>query len=85
MDYSTNAKEFPVKESKAEKFRRLSSARTNKILESLMLLSNLSNTSYYEFTPDEVTCMFKLIERELKLCEASFNLVVLKYLSKGEQ
>ena len=85
MDYSTNVQEFPGKETKAEKFRRLSNARLNKIVYSLRLLSNLSNTSNYEFTSDDVTFMFKVIERELKLCEASFNFVVLKYLSKEGQ
>jgi len=37
----------------------------NKIIESITLLGNLSNTSYYEYTPDQIEAMFSAIQEEL--------------------
>ena len=53
-------------ESKREKFLRLANARTNKILEMLNLLGNLSNTSNYEYSQKDVNLIFKAIEQEIK-------------------
>ena len=39
---------------KKANFIRIAEARTNKIIESIALLGNLSNTSYYEYTPDQI-------------------------------
>lgn len=46
-------------------FIRIAEARTNKIIESIMLLGNLSNTSYYEYTPEQIEAMFMAIQEEL--------------------
>ena len=46
-------------------FIRIAEARTNKIIESIMLLGNLSNTSYYEYTPEQIEAMFSAIQEEL--------------------
>lgn len=46
-------------------FIRIAEARTNKIIESITLLGNLSNTSYYEYTPDQIEAMFSAIQEEL--------------------
>ena len=46
-------------------FVRIAEARTNKIIESITLLGNLSNTSYYEYTPDQIEAMFSAIQEEL--------------------
>ena len=43
-----------AEESKHDKFVRLAEARTNKIIDTLQLLGNCSNTSVYEYTQDEV-------------------------------
>ena len=47
-------------------FKRLAVSRVNKILDGLGLLGNLSNTSYYEYTMDEVDAMFQAIQEELE-------------------
>ena len=49
-------------ETKREKFIRLAEKRTNKIINSIELLGNLSNTSVYEYTQKDVDKMFKAIE-----------------------
>ena len=46
-------------------FIRIAEARTNKIIESIALLGNLSNTSYYEYTPEQIESMFSAIQEEL--------------------
>lgn len=50
---------------KKANFIRIAEARTNKIIESITLLGNLSNTSYYEYTPDQIEVMFSAIQEEL--------------------
>ena len=50
---------------KKANFIRIAEARTNKIIKSSTLLGNLSNTSYYEYTPDQIEAMFSAIQEEL--------------------
>lgn len=51
---------------KKDNFKRLAVSRVNKILDGIGLLGNLSNTSYYEYTMDEVDAMFQAIQEELE-------------------
>lgn len=60
-------------ESKHDKFIRLAEARTNKIIDTLKLLGNCSNTSIYEYTQDEVEEVFKAIEQELYEAKKKFT------------
>lgn len=46
-------------------FKRIAEARTNKLLDALVLLGNLSNKSYYEYSQDQVDAMFDAIQEEL--------------------
>ena len=50
---------------KKANFKRIAEARTNKILEQIALLGNLSNASYYEYTIDQIESMFNAIQEEL--------------------
>lgn len=50
---------------KKANFIRVAEARTNKIIDSIALLGNLSNTSYYEYTSDQIDAMFSAIQEEL--------------------
>ena len=49
------------KETKREKFVRLAENRTNKILSTLVLLGNCSNTGVYEYTQKDVEKIFNAI------------------------
>ena len=49
-------------ETKREKFVRLAEARTNRIIDTLQLLGNLSNTGAYEYSKKDIDQMFKAIE-----------------------
>jgi hypothetical protein len=54
------------KETKTEKFKRIASARTQRILGDLRLLGNCANTGTYNYTEDDVNKIFASIEGELK-------------------
>lgn len=51
---------------KKNNFKRLAESRTNKILDSMVLLGNLSNTSYYDYSMDQIDEIFNVIEEEMK-------------------
>ena len=51
-------------DSKSENFKRISESRVNKILQLLVQLRNLTNTSFYEYSEDDIHEMFELIEKE---------------------
>ena len=58
---------------KKANFIRLAESRTNKVIDGIRLLGNLSNTSYYEYTPDQIEAIFNAIEEELALQKERFN------------
>ena len=60
-------------ETKEEKFKRIATARTLRILEDLRLLSNCANTSVYSYTEEDSNKIFSTIEREVKRVKALFN------------
>lgn len=53
-------------ENKKEKFKRISENRVSKILVLLSQLTNLSNSSYYEYTDEDIEKIFAAIEEETK-------------------
>ena len=61
------------RESKREKFVRLAETRTNKILDMMELLGNLSNTNAYEYTQADVDQIFNALESQLKDTKRRFQ------------
>ena len=53
-------------ENKKENFKRISENRVSKILILLSQLTNLSNSSYYEYTDEDIEKIFAAIEKETK-------------------
>ena len=53
-------------ENKKENFKRIAENRLNKILVLYKQLENLSNTSFYEYTNDQIEKIFEILESELK-------------------
>lgn len=51
-------------ENKKENFKRISENRVSKILVLLSQLTNLSNSSYYEYTDEDIEKIFTAIEEE---------------------
>lgn len=62
-----------MNESKREKFVRLAENRTNKALEIIRLLGNLSNRSVYEYTAADVEKIFSALECEIALAKKQFT------------
>ena len=52
-------------ENKKENFRRIAENRTNKIIDMIGLLGNLNNTSFYEYTDEQIDAIFNAIQEEL--------------------
>lgn len=52
-------------ENKKENFKRIAESRTNKIIDLISLLGNLTNSSFYEYTDEQVETMFAAIQNEL--------------------
>ena len=61
-----------MEETKRDKFVRLAENRTNKILDTLHLLGNLSNMGTYEYTKKDVYKMFKVIDEAVADAKKSF-------------
>lgn len=57
---------------KKANFVRIAESRTNKIIESITLLGNLSNTSYYEYTTEQIESIFSAIQDELDTQKSIF-------------
>ncbi len=62
-----------MEETKREKFIRLAEARTNRIIDTIQLLGNLSNTGAYEYSKKDIDQMFKAIEDALADTRDKFN------------
>ena len=53
-------------EKKSDRFKRIASLRTQKVLNTLRLLGNCSNKSTYEYSGIEVRKIFNAIESEVR-------------------
>lgn len=60
-------------ETKRDKFVRLAENRTNKILQTLVLLGNCSNTGVYEYTQKDVEKIFNAIQNQLNETKKRFT------------
>ncbi|BDX52886.1 hypothetical protein [Metamycoplasma equirhinis] len=53
-------------ENKKDNFKRISENRVSKILALLSQLTNLSNSSFYEYTDEDIEKIFNAIDEEAK-------------------
>ena len=60
-------------ENKEEKFRRIATARTNRVLNDIRLLGNCSNSNNYSYTEADINRIFNEINKELKRIRALFE------------
>lgn len=54
-----------IMDNKKDNFKRIAEKRTNKIIESISKLQNLTNTSFYEYTDEQIEVIFEAIQKEL--------------------
>ena len=59
---------------KRERFKKVASLRTNKVLDSIRVLGNCSNKHNYSYTDKEVKQMFDEIEDALRKAKALFTI-----------
>lgn len=52
-------------DNKKDNFKRIAEKRTKKIIESISKLQNLTNTSFYEYTEEQIEAIFTAIQKEL--------------------
>ena len=69
---------MPKKSLRRMRFENVAGRRTQRILESLDILSNCSNKSNYEYTEEDVRKMFSAIKDRVKTTESSFNSAINK-------
>ena len=60
-------------ETKREKFVRLAESRMDNTLKNIELLSNLANTSNYEYTQADIDKMIKALKSAISDLEKSFS------------
>lgn len=61
------------KESREQKFKRIASRRTQRILNDFRLLGNCSNKGIYKYNGDDVSKIFSAIEKEIRQIRALFS------------
>lgn len=61
-----------MEETKNERFRRLAQSRGNRLIREIQLLGNLSNTSYYAYSSEDVDDLFDPIQKELDNAKEMF-------------
>jgi len=60
-------------EHRKDRFKRLATKRTNRLLNQIRLLGNLSNKSTYDYSDEEVNKIFSAIEDQLKIAKIKFR------------
>ena len=58
---------------KQTKFRELAEKRVNNAIKNIQLIGNLSNTSAYSYTEEEVKKIFKTLKEEISVAETKFK------------
>lgn len=60
-------------EQKASRFKRIAAPRTQRVIERLHVLSNCSNSQFYEWTPEQIDTIFRAIEKATSDARARFE------------
>lgn len=62
-----------INETKSDRFKRLAENRTQRILEDIRILSNLSNKGLYEYSSQQLKKIFGAIRESVSMAEARFK------------
>lgn len=80
VKYSPNMRGFPLdpvgrpkSRDKHQRFRELAEARTNKAIEAIFRIGNLSNRQIYEFEEAEVRKIIRALKDAIAAVEGRFN------------
>lgn len=64
---------MPEKETKHQRFKRLATQRTNSILDRIRVLGNCANRNDYDYTEEDISKIFSVIDREIRKVKGKFN------------
>lgn len=67
-----NGGKTALDETRAQRFKRIATKRTNDIIRRIRILGNCSNRSAYDYTEEEINKIFAVIGKELKTANARF-------------
>lgn len=62
-----------MKEEKREHFRRIAEARVRRICSAIDTLGNCSNRGYYEWTPEQISKIFRAIQEATDTARRKFE------------
>ena len=62
-------------DAKKDNFKRIAENRVNKIIDMISKLENLNNTSFYEYTDEQIENIFDAIQKELDKQREQFRKV----------
>jgi len=62
-----------IKEAKEDRFKRIASKRTERVLDALRKLGNCSNRGIYSYSNEEINKIFYAIDSEVKRIKILFN------------
>lgn len=62
-----------IKETKEQRFKRVASRRTEKVLDALRKVGNCSNRGIYTYSSEDVSKIFSAIDTEVKRIKVLFN------------
>ncbi len=62
-----------AKETKEQRFKRVASKRTEKVLDALRKLGNCSNRVIYGYSDEDISKIFYAVDSELKRIKTLFN------------
>jgi len=74
----SNTSQKKTNDGKGDRFKRLAEPRVTNVLKTLRILGNLSNTSNYQYSNEEVIKIFEVIREQLDLVEKKFDAGVQK-------
>lgn len=58
---------------KHDNFKRIADKRLDRIVDSIASLRNFTNTSFYEYSDEEISLIFETIQNELDSTKAAFE------------
>lgn len=62
-----------IAESKEQRFKRIASKRTEKVLDALRKLGNCSNRGIYSYSSEDVSKIYSAVDFEVKRIKALFS------------
>ena len=67
-----------MEDEKSNNFVRLAESRTNKAINQIELIGNLSNRNYYNYTPEQVDAIFSALQSSIRAQKRRYDIALSK-------